>query len=106
MRRPLLLVAGLAGCASGPAPDALSRRARGLDHVRDCAIGAAGPDWARVIDAVEKGDVNGDGRIDTLVVDECKASTSRWPSVVEVFDGASDPARPSRLGTLMEGDPD
>jgi hypothetical protein len=43
---------------------------------------------------------------DTLVVDECRASTSSWPQVVEVFDGASDPARPTRIGTLLDGDPE
>jgi hypothetical protein len=58
------------------------------------------------VDTVAKGDVNSDGRVDTLVVDECEPKTTAWPQVVEVFDGASDPGRPSLLGRLLEGDQD
>ena len=58
------------------------------------------------VDSVAKGDVNNDGRVDTLVVDECEPKTTAWPQQVEVFDGASDPARPVLLGRLLEGDQD
>jgi hypothetical protein len=100
----------LGGCTSAPAAtpsptDALGG-VRWQDQVRDCATVSGGSGLGTLIKSVQKGDLTGDGRLDTLVVDECKASTSRWPSVVEVFDGASNPARPTRLGTLMQGDPD
>ena len=58
------------------------------------------------MDSVVKGDVNSDGRVDTLVVDECEPRTTAWPQVVEIFDGASDPSRPALLGRLLEGDQD
>jgi hypothetical protein len=100
----------LGGCTATPSASPSPTDALGgvhwQDHVRDCATASGGSGLGTIIDAVEKGDVNGDGRMDTLVVDECQASTSRWPSVVEVFDGASEPAHPTRLGTLTEGDPD
>lgn len=76
------------------------------EQLRDCSAASGGSGLGTLINSMTKGDVTGDGRLDTLVVDECKASTSRWPSVVEVFDGASDPAHPTRLGMLMAGDPD
>ena len=100
---PFLVVAVLAGCASGPLPDALSN-VRWQEHVRDCAEEHGGSGLGTRIDTVAKGDVNNDGRVDTLVVDECESKTSAWPQVVEVFDGASDPARPALLGRLLEGD--
>src|SRR5262245_52350179 len=99
----LLLVVVLAGCASGPAPDAMSN-VRWQEHVRDCAVEHGGSGLGTRIDTVAKGDVNDDGRVDTLVVDECESKTSAWPQVVEVFDGASDPARPSLMGRLLDGD--
>jgi hypothetical protein len=101
----LLLVAGLAGCGSGPVPDALSN-VRWSEHVRDCAVEHGGSGLGTRVNSVTKGDVNSDGQVDTLVVDECEAKTTAWPQVVEVFDGASDPARPSLLGRLLEGDQD
>jgi hypothetical protein len=58
------------------------------------------------VDTVAKGDVNSDGRVDTLVVDECEPKTTAWPQVVEVFDGASDPGGRRLLGRLLEGDQD
>jgi hypothetical protein len=104
------LVLVLGGCDAAPAaPPSLADPLAGVhwaDQVRDCSAANGGSGLGTVVDSVDKGDLTGDGRMDTLVVDECKASTSRWPSVVEVFDGASDPSRPTRLGTLMAGDPD
>jgi hypothetical protein len=100
----------LGGCTAAPSATPSPTDALGgvhwEDQVRDCATANGGSGLGTVIDSVVKGDVSGDGRPDTLVVDECKASTSPWPSVVEVFDGSSDPARPTRLGMLMQGDPD
>jgi hypothetical protein len=107
----LLLVAGLAvlgvlaGCASGPGTDALSD-VRWSEHVRDCAVEHGGSGLGTRVDSVVKGDVNSDGRVDTLVVDECEPKTTAWPQVVEIFDGASDSGRPSLLGRLLEGDQD
>jgi hypothetical protein len=101
----LLLVAVLAGCSSGPVADALSN-VRWSEHVRDCAVEHGGSGLGTRVDSVAKGDVNNDGRVDTLVVDECEPKTTAWPEVVEVFDGASDPSRPALLGRLLEGDQD
>lgn len=70
-------------------------------------------DWARQIKScpfpnqrmrvnmIVKGDVNGDGTPDTLVVDSCDASTSYWQSTVEVFDGTSTPSATRRMGILL-----
>jgi len=96
----LLLVAVLAGCSSGPVADALSN-VRWSEHVRDCAVEHGGSGLGTRVDSVAKGDVNNDGRVDTLVVDECEPKTTAWPQQVEVFDGASDPARPVLLGRLL-----
>lgn len=52
------------------------------------------------IQKVKTADVTGDGTDDTLVTRGCEASTSYWPSTIEVFDGDSR----KRLGTLLEGD--
>jgi hypothetical protein len=76
------------------------------DHVRDCSVANGGSGLGTVIDGVVKGDVNGDGKIDTLVIDRCESSTSQWPQEIEVFDGASDPLRPAVLATLLQGDTD
>jgi hypothetical protein len=70
----------------------------------------ARPSWARLVQAcpnkgqkteiqqILEGDVTGDGRAETIVARTCEASTSYWPSTIEVFDGASDPLRPERIG--------
>ena len=102
-----------AGCGSGDGSPATAPTAiDGLagvhwdQYVRSCSIDEGGSGLGTVIDDVVKGDVTADGRVDTLVVDRCNASTSSWPQVIEVFDGASNPARPRRLATLLKGDPD
>ena len=110
----LLGVLVLAGCSAAPNPgpspspsvnDPLAGVA--WDHfVRDCSAANGGSGRGTTIDAVVKGDVTGDGKVDTLLVNECVPATSRWPTVVEVFDGASDPTHPRRLAALLEGDPD
>ncbi len=101
-----------AGCGSGAgsrtttptATDALAG-VQWPNFVRDCSIDEGGSGLGTVIDDVVKGDVTADGRVDTLVVDRCNASTSSWPQQIEVFDGASDPAHPTRLAKLLKGDP-
>jgi hypothetical protein len=104
----LLGVLVLAGCSAAPNPNpspsqnsspGLSDPLAGVawEHfVRDCSVANGGSGRGTMIDAVVKGDVTGDGKV----------ATSRWPTVVEVFDGASDPARPRRLAALLEGDPE
>ena len=99
------VVTSACGSASPPATDALAGVAWDR-HVRDCSVDEGGSGLGTVIDDVVKGDVTGDERVDTLVVDRCESSTSPWPQVVEVFDGASDPAAPRRLGLLLDGDPE
>jgi hypothetical protein len=104
----LLVLLALAGCGAdtvpaAPAADALAN-VRWEDHVRDCSIEQGGPGQGTIIGDVVKGDVTRDGRVDTLVVDECRSPTSSWPQAVEVFDGASDPAKPTRIATLLDGD--
>lgn len=49
-------------------------------------------------------DVNGDGNSDYLVWGECPSSTSSWPLVLYVIDGASSPSRPLLLGRLGAAD--
>ena len=55
-----------------------------------------------VIQKVVTADVTGDGVHDALVARSCEAVTSYWPSTVEVFDGASQPAKPRRIGVLLD----
>jgi hypothetical protein len=69
-------------------------------------VDEGGSGLGTVIDDVVKGDVTNDGRVDTLVVDRCDSSTSPWPQEIEVFDGASDPAKPTRVAILLQGDPE
>ena len=59
-----------------------------------------------VIDNVVKAEHTGDEFLETFVVDRCESRTSPWPQMVEVFDGASDPDAPSRLGLMLDGDPE
>jgi hypothetical protein len=99
------VVTSACGSASPPATDPLAGVAWDR-HVRDCSVDEGGSGLGTVIDEVVKGEVTGDERVDTLVVDRCESSTSPWPQVVEVFDGASDPAAPRRLGLLLDGDPE
>ena len=47
-------------------------------------------------------DVTRDGVADTLVTHSCEATTSYWASTIEVFDGSANPAKPERIGTLLE----
>ena len=101
----LVFAALVAGCTSSPSP--VTDPLAGVEwerHVRDCSVDRGGSGLGTVIDTVAKGEITGDDRMDTLVVDRCESSTSPWPQMVEVFDGASDPAAPRRLGVLLDGD--
>ncbi|WIM93187.1 hypothetical protein ACTOB_005158 [Actinoplanes oblitus] len=55
-----------------------------------------------MIQKVVTADVNGDGTFDALVAHACSPITSYWPTVVDVFDGASSSSKPKRLGTLLQ----
>jgi hypothetical protein len=86
---------------------------------RDRPAGEAGAlgsvDWARTIrdvdcsttghglevDAVQYGDVTGDGKPEAFVAVACVPVTSSWPEQLKVFDGASDPSKPRRIATLL-----
>ena len=103
----LVVAALLAGCTSSPPQ--LTDPLAGVDwerHVRDCSVDQGGSGLGTVIDTVAKGEITGDDRLDTLVVNRCESRTSSWPQQIEVFDGASDPAAPRRLGVLLDGDSD
>ena len=108
----LFVVAGcrsVSGSPSGTASPAPANALAGVhwqDYVRNCSVAEGGSGLGTVIDDVVAGDVTGDGRVDTLVVDRCESSTSSWPQEIEVFDGASNPAHPTRLAVLLHGDKD
>jgi hypothetical protein len=77
----------------------------GLGHV----------EWPRVIDDLDcspinagvevvstsAADVTGDEVEDAFVWVVCVHPTSGWPHQLEVFDGSSDPARPTQIGVLV-----
>ncbi|HWS34673.1 MAG TPA: hypothetical protein VN408_18270 [Actinoplanes sp.] len=54
-----------------------------------------------LVQLVTIGDVTGDGTADALVARTCDASTSYFPSTIEVFDGSSPAAEPARVGTIL-----
>jgi hypothetical protein len=107
---PLVMTAllfGAAACTSSP--QAVSDRLGDVQwerYVRDCSVDQGGSGLGTVIDNVVKAELTGDEFLETLVVDRCESSTSYWPQLVEVFDGASDPAAPRRLGLMLDGDPE
>ncbi|GCE08178.1 hypothetical protein [Dictyobacter aurantiacus] len=53
------------------------------------------------VDAKQLADVTGDGKPEAFVAVACVGSTESWPDHLEVFDGASDPAHPRRITTLL-----
>ncbi|SDT52539.1 hypothetical protein [Actinoplanes derwentensis] len=56
------------------------------------------PEQEALVQLVTTGDLTGDGTADALVARTCDASTSYFPSTIEVFDGASPAAEPVRVG--------
>ena len=45
-------------------------------------------------------DLTGDGYAEYILVGECPGPTSRWPQVVYVVDGFSEPSSPRLIGTF------
>jgi len=88
-----------------PASAPISTPSTGLDDV----------DWPSVIDdldcspinagveviSTESMDVTGDGLEEAFVWVDCVHPTSGWPHQLEVFDGSSNPADPTKLGVLI-----
>jgi hypothetical protein len=53
------------------------------------------------VDAKQFADVTGDGKPEAFVAVACIGSTESWPDRLEVFDGASNPAHPRLIATLL-----
>jgi hypothetical protein len=53
------------------------------------------------VDAKQFADVTGDGKPEAFVAVACVGSTESWPDRLEVFDGASAPAHPRSIATLL-----
>jgi len=68
----------------------------------DTTLGHVGPNLGVLVDEKQFADVTGDGKEEAFVAVACVASTSSWPDRFEVFDGASDPAHPRRIATLLD----
>ena len=64
--------------------------------------GPTGPHLGVQVDEKQFADVTGDGTKEAFVTVTCVASTSSWPDRLEVFDGASDPAHPQLIATLLD----
>jgi O-glycosyl hydrolase len=64
--------------------------------------GPTGPHLGVQVDEKQFADVTGDGKKEAFVAVACVASTSSWPDRIEVFDGASDPAHPRLIATLLD----
>ncbi len=64
--------------------------------------GPTGPNLGVEVDEKQFADVTGDGKKEAFVAVACVASTSSWPDRLEVFDGASDPAHPRLIATLLD----
>jgi hypothetical protein len=54
------------------------------------------------VGAKQFADVTGDGRPEAFVAVACVGSTESWPDRLEAFDGASAPAHPRRIATLLD----
>jgi hypothetical protein len=66
---------------------------------RDLDCQAIGLGWELL--NVQHDDVTGDRLPDALVTTACRVATSSAPEQLEVFDGASNPQRPTRIGVLV-----
>ncbi|GIH08542.1 hypothetical protein Rhe02_66090 [Rhizocola hellebori] len=99
------MMATFSACGSQEPPSDRLANVAWLPFLAHCPIGEA-HGFGMKIDSVVKGELTGDQVPDTLVIDSCDSPTGSNPQTVEVFDGASDPAAPARLGILMAQDPD
>jgi len=68
-----------------------------VSHDLDCKV----PGLGYEVTDVQLHDVTGDGAPDAFVRVSCRVASSSAPDQLEVFDGASDPARPTRLAVLV-----
>ena len=64
--------------------------------------GPTGPNNGELVDEKQFADVTGDGKEEAFVAVACRGITESWPDRLEVFDGASDPAHPRRIATLLD----
>ncbi len=65
----------------------------------DCTNAAAD---TPVVNVVAERDLTGDGAPEVFLVSECQASTSSWPQVLSIYDGAAGTSAPRRLQTLLD----
>lgn len=75
-----------------------------FDEVKPVELGCEvprGPGLGVNIDEVEYADVTGTGKEDAFVAASCRSSTSSWPDVLLVFDGASDITHPQLTARLL-----
>jgi len=100
----------LSGCGAGESHQAEEGASTGPPSVSERHV-----DWTTVItdlncspmnrgveiDGVLYGDVRGSGTDDALVWADCVHYTSPWPYQLEVFDGRSNAANPTRLAVLV-----
>jgi hypothetical protein len=73
--------------------------------VTETDLGCNGPTRPHLgvqVDEKQFADVTGDGKKEAFVAVACVASTSSWPDRLVVFDGASDPAHPRLIATLLD----
>ncbi|HET8846741.1 MAG TPA: zinc ribbon domain-containing protein [Ktedonobacteraceae bacterium] len=61
-----------------------------------------GPQLGVELDEQQFADITADNKAEAFVAVSCVPSTSSWPSYLEVFDGASDPAHPRLLAVLLK----
>ena len=121
---------GLGGGASSPSlsplPSPSRTASRPVPRTEDPTTPATGSDddsrmpvpWDQAVEKcphpgqkieirkVYEADVTGDGLAESIVLRGCEASTSYWPSTVEVFDGAAPEYEPKRLGVLLKDNKD
>lgn len=103
----LVALAWLTACQaeeSGPLPDRLGA-VDWPEFLARCPIGEA-HGLGMKVEGIVKADVTGDRVPDTIIVDSCESTTASNAQTVEIFDGSSDPAAPTRLGILLKDDPD
>jgi O-glycosyl hydrolase len=63
--------------------------------------GPSAPNLGTQVDVKQFADVTGDNNAEAFVAVACVGSTESWPDRLEVFDGASDPAHPRHIATLL-----